>query len=81
MALDPLGTESIRTDVDGDAEMVSRKADRLDALLVVLLQQPDVQEAHILEVQEVSVIVAERVDAPACSDDNAQVAESVFDCR
>mmetsp|Transcript_138360 Transcript_138360/g.430184 ORF Transcript_138360/g.430184 Transcript_138360/m.430184 type:complete len:300 (+) Transcript_138360:377-1276(+) len=49
VALDPLGPERIGGDVHGDAQVVAGEADGLDAVLVLLLQQPDVKEAHVLE--------------------------------
>merc|ERR1711924_286360 len=49
VALIPLCAEGVSSNVNGDAQMVAGKADGLDAMCVLLLQKPDVQEAHILE--------------------------------
>merc|ERR1712060_76273 len=49
VALDPLRAHRVRGDVDGDAQMVPREADALDAVLVLLLQQADVEQADVLE--------------------------------
>mmetsp|Transcript_4537 Transcript_4537/g.10199 ORF Transcript_4537/g.10199 Transcript_4537/m.10199 type:complete len:330 (-) Transcript_4537:113-1102(-) len=49
VALVPLGPESEGGDVDGNAEVVSRKADGLHTVRVVLLQNSNVKQADVLE--------------------------------
>merc|ERR1719446_286428 len=49
VALDPLCTHRVGRDIYGNAKVVPRKTDALDAVLVLFLQQSDVEQADVLE--------------------------------
>merc|ERR1719296_66833 len=49
VALNPLGTQGVSTNVDRDAEVVAGETNGLHSMLVLLLQEADVKEADILE--------------------------------
>jgi len=49
VALNPSSAQGVGGDVDGDAEVVAREANVLDAVRVILLQEADVEEADVLE--------------------------------
>mmetsp|Transcript_58571 Transcript_58571/g.166622 ORF Transcript_58571/g.166622 Transcript_58571/m.166622 type:complete len:298 (-) Transcript_58571:228-1121(-) len=54
VALDPLRAHRVCRNVYGNAQVVPRKADALDAVLVLFLQQSDVEQADVLERHGVS---------------------------